>query len=78
MWIRHVVVPGYTSDVEEFKELKEFIDTLETVDKVEVLPYHTMGTVKYKNLGIPYPLEGVNPPSKEVVMEAKNILKVVK
>lgn len=78
MWIRHVVVPGYTSDTQEFKELKSFIDTLKTVDKVEVLPYHTMGTVKYKNLGIPYPLEGVNPPSKEIVMEARNILKVVK
>lgn len=78
MWIRHVVVPGYTSDIEEFKALKEFINTLDTVDKVEVLPYHTMGKVKYDNLGIKYPLEGVETPSKDLILQAKEILKVVK
>ncbi len=78
MWIRHVIVPGITTDEEELKALKRFIDTLETVDKVEVLPYHTMGSVKYKNLGIPYPLEGVEPPTKDEVKLAKEILKVVK
>lgn len=75
MWIRHVLVPGITTDETSLRKLKEFINTLDTVDKVEVLPYHTMGTVKYKNLGIPYPLEGVLPPSKEEVTLAKNILR---
>lgn len=78
MWIRHVLVPGITTDEKELRELKEFLDTLKTVDKVEVLPYHTMGIVKYKNLGIPYPLEGVEPPTKEQVAFARSILKVVK
>ena len=48
------------------------------VEKVEVLPYHTMGEVKYKNLGIEYPLKGTQPPSKEAVEKAKKILGVIK
>ena len=57
---------------------KEFIDTLKTVDKIEVLPYHTMGIVKYNNLGISYPLEGINPPTKDEVRHAKYLLGVIK
>ncbi len=75
MWIRHVLVPGITTDEQELRDLKAFIDTLKTVDKVEVLPYHTLGKVKYEKLGIPYPLEGVEPPTKEQVTLAKNILR---
>lgn len=75
MWIRHVLVPGITDDDEQLIKLKAFIDTLKTVEKVEVLPYHTMGTVKYKNLGLPYKLEGVKPPEKDRVENAKKILR---
>jgi len=75
MWIRHVLVPGITTDEQELRDLKAFIDTLKTVDKVEVLPYHTLGKVKYEKLGIAYPLEGVEPPTKEQVTLAKNILR---
>ncbi len=78
MWIRHVLVPGITLNDEYLIKTKEFIDTLKTVDKIEVLPYHTMGIVKYKNLGIPYRLEGVNAPSKEEVRHAKYLLGVIK
>lgn len=78
MWIRHVLVPGITLNDEYLTKLKEFIDTLNNVDKIEILPYHTMGIVKYKNLGIKYPLDGVNPPSKEDVKHAKEILGVIK
>lgn len=74
MWIRHVLVPGITTDEADLRKLKEFIDTLKTVRKVEVLPYHTMGVVKYKELNIKYRLEGVNPPTKEEVQKAKEIL----
>lgn len=74
MWIRHVLVPGITLNDEYLKETKAFIDTLKHVEKVEVLPYHTMGIVKYKQLGLPYPLEGVNPPTKEEVEHAREIL----
>ncbi len=77
IWIRHVLVPGYTDDEESLSKLSEFIKTI-NVEKIEVLPYHTMGEVKYKNLGIDYPLKGVNPPDKEAVERAKRILGVIK
>ncbi len=78
MWIRHVLVPGITLNDDYLKKTKDFIDTLNTVDKVEVLPYHTMGVAKYKNLGIPYRLEGVEAPTKEEVRHAKYLLGVIK
>ncbi len=78
MWIRHVIVPGITLVEDELVKLKAFIDTLETVEKIEVLPYHTMGVVKYKELNIPYPLEGVKAPTKDEVIWAKKLLGVIK
>lgn len=78
MWIRHVLVPGITDDDDALIRLKEYIDTLKTVEKVEVLPYHTMGVPKYEKLGIDYPLKGVEPPSKERVMNAKRLLGIIK
>lgn len=74
MWIRHVLVPGITSDESEQKALAEFISTLKTVSRVEVLPYHRMGVPEYERLGLNYPLDGVETPSKEQIEQAKNIL----
>lgn len=74
MWIRQVLVPNITDDDESLQRTRAFIDTLKTVEKVEVLPYHTMGIVKYEKLGIDYPLEGVKAPTKERVQNAKRIL----
>lgn len=78
MWIRHVLVPNLTDEDEALKRLKAFIDTLKTVEKVEVLPYHTMGEVKYEKLGYAYPLKGVQPPTAERVKNAKKILGILK
>ncbi|MCM1438924.1 MAG: pyruvate formate-lyase-activating protein [Roseburia sp.] len=78
VWIRHVLVPEITDNDGYLTRLAKFISTLETVERVEVLPYHTMGEIKYKNLGISYPLEGVEPPEKERVENAKRILGVIK
>ena len=78
MWIRHVLVPNYTLNDEYLIKTKKFIDSLMTVDKIEVLPYHTMGIVKYQNLGIPYRLEGTRVPTKEEVRHAKYLLGVIK
>ena len=75
VWIRHVLVPGITDNDEYLHRLKVFLSTLTNVEKVEVLPYHTMGEVKYNKLGIDYPLKGVQPPSPERVKNAKEILK---
>lgn len=78
MWIRHVLVPGITTNEVSLQKLKCFIDELKTVEKIEVLPYHTMGTVKYQKLGMKYPLEGVLPPTKDEIRRAKQILGVIK
>ena len=74
MWIRQVIVPGYTDSEESLQRVRAFVDSLATVEKVEVLPYHTMGSVKYEKLGMEYPLKDVEVPTKEVVAKAKRIL----
>ena len=76
MWIRHVLVPDITDNDEYLHKLKRFIDGLSTVERVELLPYHTMGEVKYERLGMQYPLKGVLPPSKERIENARKILKI--
>ncbi|MDE5942766.1 MAG: pyruvate formate lyase-activating protein [Clostridia bacterium] len=73
--IRHVLVPEITDNDGYLKRLKAFISELKTVKAVEVLPYHTMGEVKYEKMGIAYHLKGVNPPDKSRVENAKNILR---
>ena len=75
MWIRQVLVPGITDSEESLMRTRAFIDTLATVEKVEVLPYHSMGEVKYEKLGLEYPLKDVCAPSKDSVEKAKNILR---
>lgn len=74
MWIRHVLVPGITDDEKQLTSLRKYIDTLKTVERVEILPYHTLGVFKWKELGIPYQLEGVEPPTEEQVKRAKELL----
>ena len=74
MWIRHVLVPGITDDDGQLHRLRAFIDTLKTVERVEILPYHTLGVFKWKELGIPYALEDVEPPTKEQVEHAREII----
>lgn len=76
IWIRQVLVPGITDGEESLMRTKAFIDTLSSVEKVEVLPYHTMGVVKYEKLGMEYPLKDVSAPSKESVTRAREILKL--
>ena len=59
MWIRQVIVPGINDNVDYINKLKDFIKPLRNVEKVELLPYHLLGVSKYKQLGIPYRLDGV-------------------
>ena len=78
MWIRHVLVPELTDDEEGLKALADFIKTLKTVSRVEILPYHTLGVFKWEKLGINYPLEGVRVPTDEEVKRAETILGINK
>lgn len=76
VWIRHVLVPQ-RNDTDEFLiRLDGFIKTLKNVQRVEILPYHTLGTFKWKELNMNYPLEGISPPAKERVQRAKQLLHV--
>ena len=76
VWIRHVLVPDITDNDKYLNELSEFINTLNNVEKVEVLPYHSLGEYKWQELGINYQLKGVNPPTKNRVDNAKAILNI--
>ena len=74
IWIRHVVVPNVTDDEKYLFKLGEFIGSLKNVKALDVLPYHTMGKAKYDELGIKYPLEGVEPMSKEGALKARAVI----
>ena len=65
MWIRHVVVPGITDSREHLINIKKFIDTLKNVERVELLPYHVLGSNNYEVMKMKYRLEGVEPMDKE-------------
>ena len=74
VWIRYVLVPDLTDNELDMFRLRDFIDSLGNVDKVEVLPYHNMGIEKYKKLGIEYRLKDTSLPTKESINRAEEIL----
>ena len=74
IWIRHVLVPEITDRDEYLYKTRSFIDSLSNVKKVEILPYHTLGVHKWQILGEKYELEGINPPSRERIENAREIL----
>ncbi len=76
MWIRQVLVPGITDDKQDLLKLKEFLKTLKTVERFEFLPYHDLGKFKWKEIGAPYPLEGVRTANLEDVKRAKEIMQI--
>ncbi len=78
VWIRHVLVPKFTDDDFYLKKLREFLDTLKNIERVEVLPYHTLGVYKWEELGLKYRLKGIDPPTKDRVDNARKILGAVK
>jgi len=75
VWIRHVLVPGITENDEYLRKTRAFIETLSNVQKIEVLPYHSLGQYKWEELGIPYTLKDVEAPSAESKEHAEKILR---
>lgn len=73
MWIRQVIVPGITDDEKDIITLKEFVKKLKTVEKVEFLPYHTVGKYKWKELGEKYEIEDIRNATQEDIQRVKNI-----
>lgn len=74
IWIRQVIVPGITDDEKDLIDLRKFIQTLNNVQNIELLPYHNMGEHKWKELGIKYPLKGVREANSDDITRARAIL----
>jgi pyruvate formate lyase activating enzyme len=70
VWLRFVLVPGWTDDLKDIAKIAEFSARLGIVERVDVLPFHQMGRYKWKKLGMEYTLEDVEPPSQEAVERA--------
>ncbi|TLG73784.1 pyruvate formate-lyase-activating protein [Culicoidibacter larvae] len=75
VWIRHVVIPGVTLNDRSLYQLGLFIGRLNNVEALDVLPYHVMGLSKWNALGWEYPLEGVEPATKDEAERARKIIK---
>lgn len=78
IWIRHVLTPGITDNDEYLTRTRDFIRTLHNVERVEILPYHGLGAIKYKDLGIDYVLKDTESPTEERVKNARKILECEK
>ena len=78
IWIRHVLVPGITDNDKYLEQTRDFIRTLHNVYRVEILPYHSLGKMKYDQLGIDYVLKDTESPTKERVENARTILECSK
>lgn len=74
VWIRQVLVPGYTDDENDLLKLRTFISSLNNVQKVEILPYHSLGKYKWSKLGLKYGLENVRDATSDDVKRAKKVL----
>lgn len=74
VWIRHVVVPGITTEENYLYQLGQFLGSLHNIRALDVLPYHDMGKVKYQNMGLDYPLKDTPPLDKESGVKARKII----
>ena len=73
VWIRHVLLPGWTLDSRRLKALAEYLKAYKCVEIVELLPFHKMGEFKWKELGLNYTLSETKEPSLKEIEQAKNI-----
>ena len=75
VWIRQVITPTINDNEKYILDLKKYISRIKNVERVELLPYHTMGVKKYKELNIKYRLEGIPDMDKEKCEKLNDILK---
>lgn len=76
VWIRHVLLPQWSDNDDALDRLHTFLTTLNNIEKVEILPYHTMGKFKWDELGLTYELDGIEPPTEDRIKNAKQRLHV--
>ena len=67
MWLRFVLVPGYSDDPDDIRQIARFCAELGNVERVDVLPFHQMGRFKWKKLGLEYKLDQAAPPSADLI-----------
>ena len=67
IWLRYVLVPGLTDDLDGIAKVAAFAARLGTVERVDVLPFHQMGQYKWKQLGLQYALETTRPPDQSLI-----------
>jgi len=67
MWVRYVLVPGWTDDANDIAQIAAFAAGLGNVERVDVLPFHQMGRYKWERLGMKYTLNDVRPPAPDLV-----------
>ncbi|HEY9059871.1 MAG TPA: pyruvate formate-lyase-activating protein [Pseudobacteroides sp.] len=78
VWIRHVIVPGFTEDYKALENMAEFLSHYTVISKIELLPFHKMGEYKWKSLGFDYELLHTSEPTKESIIKVKDIFKKYK
>jgi pyruvate formate lyase activating enzyme len=69
VWIRFVIVPGWTDNLDEVGRMADFAAGLGNVERVDVLPFHQLGRFKWEQLGMEYQLRDAQPPSREKIEE---------
>jgi len=75
VWIRHVVVPGITDKKENLERLADYISKLKNVEKIELLPFHQLGTHKWEEMNLQYQLKDVKEPTMEEMIDARQIFR---
>ena len=75
LWIRHVIVPGYTDSEEEVRTMAELARSFPTLKKIELLPFHKLCIPKYEALGIPFRCMDIPECSKETIKKLNELIK---
>lgn len=75
VWIRHVLVPQYTLDNMKLYRLARVLSWYKCIKRVELIPFHKMGEYKWEILGHDYKLKNIDPPDKEQIKKAKEIMR---
>lgn len=72
-WIRYVLVPEHNDAIEHLEEFGRVLSQFTNIERVEILPYHTLGIHKYEKMDMPYKLHHISPPTNEEILTAKHI-----
>jgi len=74
VWVRFVLVPGITDDLDDMRRLAEYLKPYENVERVDVVPFHKAGEYKWRDMDMDYELGDVLPPGRELMEVARGIL----